>query len=223
MTEAQAWSPAAVIEAVEEDIDVGDDEREPVRNVDPVAYHGVLGELALKTQPETEADPLFVMLHLMSYFGVWVGRNPHFVVSAHRHYLNLFIGIIGPSGVGRKGTASDVATEIWRKIDPVFTDDKIMGGLNSGAGLLYHLRDGSQKSGKNGKSEPDDGVTDKRHVFLEPELASVLMGGHRENDPMLSQLRLFFDGTSRGIIHQGPDESDRRPRRHCGALHARRP
>ena len=31
-------------------------------------------------------------------------------------------------------------------------------------------------------------------MFLEPELASVLMGGHRENDPMLTQLRLFFDG-----------------------------
>jgi hypothetical protein len=135
-----------------------------------------------------------VLLHLLVFFGIAVGRGSYFITSASRHYLNLFIGLVGASGFGRKGTAAHVAKEIWRKVDPEFTDGKIMGGLNSGAGLLYHLRDASQKPGKNGKSEPDEGVKDKRHVFLESELSSTLMQGHREHDPILCQLRQFFDG-----------------------------
>jgi Protein of unknown function (DUF3987) len=169
-----------------------EDPTDPVGDVDPVAFHGPLGRLALATQPQTEANALFVLLHLIAFFGAAAGRGPHFILSAQRHRLNLFFGLIGPSGSGRKGTAGHVAKEIWRKADPTFTDENISGGLNSGAGLLYHLRDASERAGKNGNVS-DEGVTDKRVVFLESELGSVLMQGHRENDPLLGHLRLFFD------------------------------
>ena len=173
--------------------DVLEDVSDPVEDVDPAAFHGVLGKLALLTQPETEANPLFVQLHLLTFFGAAIGRTAYFVTSATHHYMTLYIGLVGPTGTGRKGTAADVAREIWRKIDPAFTDTKIRGGLNSGAGLLYHLRDPSEKRGKKGKPESDEGVDDKRHVFLESELSSALMHGHREHEPILCQLRDFFD------------------------------
>jgi len=170
-----------------------DDITDPVGTADPVAFHGVLGRLALNTQSETEANPLFVLLHLMAFFGTAVGRAPHFVISASIHYLNLFVGLVGPSGHGRKGTAEHVAKAIWGKVDALFVDENVTDGLNSGAGLLYHLRDASEKAGKDGCAI-DEGVRDKNRVFLESELSSVLMQGHRENDPLLGHLRKFFDG-----------------------------
>jgi hypothetical protein len=188
---ASTWEPTASMILASDDA-LGEDVIDPIGNVDPVAFHGPLGQLALATQPETEANALFVLLHLMAFFGAAAGRGPHFIISASVHYLNLFVGLIGASGFGRKGTAAHVAKEIWRKIDPTFTADNITDGLNSGAGLLYNLRDASEKSGKNGTA--DEGVMDKRRVFLESELSSVQMQGHRENDPLLGHLRKFFDG-----------------------------
>ena len=179
---------------IDDDDKEGPDVEDQVRDVDPRALHGVLGWLVEKTQPETEANAFFVLLHLMAIFGTAAGRNPHLVVSATRHYLNLFIGLIGTSGFGRKGTAGYVAKAIWRKVDPDFTDRNIVDGLNSGAGLLYHLRDASKRPGKGGSAVDDPGVSDKDRLFLESELSSVLMQGHRESDPLLGHLRKFFDG-----------------------------
>lgn len=176
------------------EIDVLDDVTDPVKDVDPAAFHGLLGKLVHATQPETEANPLFVLLHLLTFFGVAVGRKPHFITGGTHHYLSMYVAIIGPTGLGRKGSAGDVAREIWRKVDPEFTNDKIRGGLNTGAGLLYHLRDASEKRGKNGTSEVDEGVEDKRHVFLETELSSVLIQAKTESNPILCQLRDFWDG-----------------------------
>jgi hypothetical protein len=180
------WTPPA--DASEDDI------RDPIGDIDPRAFHGVLGRLALSTQKETEANPVFVLMHLLGFFGAAVGRSAHFVISATRVYMNLFVGLIGPSGYSRKGTAGFVARAIWQKVDPSFTRDNITDGLNSGAGLLYHLRDPSTKLGKNGQPIVDPGVDDKRRVFLEEEYSSVLKQGHRENETLLEYIRKAADG-----------------------------
>jgi hypothetical protein len=192
--EAPAWTPdASSIMAPDQD---GDDEdvRDPVGDPDPKAFHGPLGRLALDTQRETEANPLFVLLHLVVFFGVAVGRGPYFIISGSRHHLNLFVALIGISGRGRKGTAADLARQIWRKIDAPFVDHNITNGLNSGSGLLADLRDPSITKGKKGESIVDEGVADKRRVYLQPELSTVLRQGHRDSDPLLEYLRSFFDG-----------------------------
>jgi hypothetical protein len=168
---------------------------DPIGDIDKAAFHGPLGRLALATQPQTEASPVFVLAHLLAYFGTSVGRGPRFTVSATRHYFNLDFGLIGLSGSSRKGTAGDVATETWRKIDPSFPAGNITNGLNTGSGLLWELRDAVTKRGKDGEDViVADAVADKRRVFLETEFASVLKQGHRENDPLSEYLRKFYDG-----------------------------
>jgi hypothetical protein len=176
--------------------DAGGEDRvcDPIGDVDSRAFHGVIGRLAQQIKKETEASPIFILLHLLAFFGIAAGRGPHFVVAATRHYLNLFVGLIGVSGFSRKGMAADVARAVWSKIDASFADTNITQGLNSGAGLLSHLRDPSERRDKNGKPIRDEGVTDKRRVFLEEEFASVLKQGHRESDPLLEYLRQFYDG-----------------------------
>lgn len=171
-----------------------DDKPEPahpqdqVGLVDNTAFHGVLGRLSLLTQSQTEANALFVLLHLLVFFGCAIGKTAHFILST-KVFMNLFVGLVGPSGMARKGTAGNVAIEIWRAVDEAFADANIGDGLNSGAGLLYHLRDPALKDGK----VIDDGNPDKRSVFFEPELASVLMQGHRESEPNLCYVRSLFD------------------------------
>ena len=171
-----------------------DEVKDPIGDVDPRAFHGPLGRIALNTQSETEANPLFVMAHLMAFFGIAAGRQAHFVVSGSRHRLNLYVGVVGLSGSSRKGMAGDVATAIFKRVDNYFTEDNITDGLNSGAGLLWHLRDQTFKQTKDGDVVVEEGVADKRRVFLESELASVLKQGHREHDPMTELLRKFWDG-----------------------------
>jgi hypothetical protein len=175
-------------DAVEED-----DARDPIGSVDIAAFHGVLGEIALATNDETEANPLFVLLHLLVFYGILIGKKAHFVIGPHRHYMNLFIGLVGESGVSRKGTSADAASEVLRRVEPYFVDNHITGGLNSGAGLLYHLRDPSLKSNGRGQPTRDDGVEDKRRVFLEEEFAATLMQGQRETDPILCYVRQLWD------------------------------
>jgi hypothetical protein len=167
---------------------------DPIGNVDPRAFHGPLGRIALETQSETEANPLFVLAHLMAFFGAAVGRNPHFIVSGTRHCLNLFVGLIGLSGSSRKGMAGDVALAIFQRVDSWFTGENITDGLNSGAGLLWQIRDKMFQASPDGPVVCDEGVDDKRRVFLESELASVLKSGHRESDPITEHLRKFWDG-----------------------------
>ena len=95
------WRRARIAGLDDDDGDAGGDVRDPIGDIDPKAFHGPLGKLALDSQPETEANPVFVLMHLLTFFGAAVGRDPHFVVSASRHHLNLFVGLIGISGWSR--------------------------------------------------------------------------------------------------------------------------
>jgi hypothetical protein len=169
-----------------------DDVADPIGQVDPIAFHGPLGKLALATQPETEANPLFVLMHMLVFAGVNVGRGPHFIMSGDRHRMVLDVAIVGPSGVGRKGTAATVAKQTWLKIDPLFSKENITDGLNSGKGLLLAVRDGSTPKKSNEIEDP--GIGDKRRVFLESEFSAVFKQGHRDSDPLLEYLRKFWDG-----------------------------
>jgi hypothetical protein len=180
-----------------ESIDHDDEFIDPVPDVDGAAFYGPLGQLALETQKETEANALFVLDHLLGFAGVSVGRGPYYVLSGDFHRPNLNIGIVGLSGRARKGTAAGVAKAIWRLVDANFVGENILSGLNSGGGLLHHLRDARVQRGKNGKDVEDPGVADKRRVFLEPELASVLMQGHRDANPLLCYVRQLADGDSK--------------------------
>jgi hypothetical protein len=185
--ERTQWlDPATLIGEREDDI------VDPIGDVDKAAFYGILGKLALETQPETEANPLFVLMHLMVFAGANIGRYPYFVLGPDKHRMLLNVATVAPSGVGRKGSASNVAKELWLKIDANFHKENIADGLNSGKGLLTALRDGTRSRSS---KEPDDpGVIDKRKVFLESEFSAVFKQGHRESDPLLDYLRKLWDG-----------------------------
>jgi hypothetical protein len=195
---APIWEPATSIESVADE----DDEEfsgDPVGLVDDVAFHGVMGRLVSETQEQTEANKLFVLVHLMAMFGAAVGRSPYFP-RGNGLRMNPQIAVVAPTGIGRKGTSAALARAIMAAADRLFADNNIVNGLSSGRGLLDHLRDRSVKRGKDGKEVLDEGVSDKRRVCIEEEFGSVLMHGHRESEDLFCFIRQIADGQSR--IHR---------------------
>lgn len=181
-------------------IEAVDDEDfiDPIGTVDPVAFHGVLGEIVNKILPATEANGLFILAHLLAMCGAAMGRQPNFARGVGAH-MNPQFAIIGPTARGRKRTSRLIAEDAFRVADPVFVDSNIFDGLASGRGLMEHLRDPSTRIGDKGKEIHDKGVDDKRRLFIEEELASVLKHGNRDSETLLPLIRQFAD--SKHKIH----------------------
>jgi hypothetical protein len=158
----------------------------------PEAFHGIAGEIVELVDPHTEADPIAILIQFLVAFANLVGRLPHFMVSGTRHYLNLFVALVGATAVGRKGTSWDVVTWLLRVIDPEWADGRIQSGLVSGEGLIYHVRDESTTKHK-GKPVVDPGVTDKRLLVVETELSRTLKAMGRDGCTLSDVLRQAWD------------------------------
>ena len=52
----------------------------------PVAFHGLAGEIISVLAPETEADPVALLLHFLVIFGNILGRKPCCRWSSKRHF-----------------------------------------------------------------------------------------------------------------------------------------
>jgi len=160
--------------------------------LDPVALHGVAGDLVLAADPTTEADPAAVLVSLLAAFGVWVGVGPHLRVANNRHPALLWPLIVGRTAAGAKGTSMDVVKRMMLAADPEF-GERISSGLSSGEGLIEAVRDeaGDDPDAK----DYDPGVPDKRLLVIEPEYASVLARMARQGSTLGAVLRDAWDGT----------------------------
>jgi hypothetical protein len=101
-------------------------------------YHGPLGELVQLIDPHSEADPLAILMQLLVAFGNAIGRTPYLQVEADRHFTNLYAVLVGDTSKARKGTSWGQARRVITEIDPVW-EDRIMGGLSSGEGLIAQV------------------------------------------------------------------------------------
>jgi Protein of unknown function (DUF3987) len=172
---------------------------DPVGELAGPAYHGPLGKLAIAAANQTEASPAFVLMHLLAYFSIAIGKGsqdrpgPYIHLDGAGHdYLNIFTVLVGPSGEGRKNTAKRCADAVFSLIDPEFVANNITSGLTSDRGLLEAMRDPSHRSAKDGG--PDEGVSDKRLLMIETEFASVLKHGDRDGETLCDLINQFYDG-----------------------------
>jgi hypothetical protein len=159
------------------------------------AYCGLPGEIVRAIEPHTEADPVAVLMNLLCAFGNAIGRGAHMRVEGDIHYLKLYAGLVGETSKGRKGTSWSRVREMMRSVEPEWSDNRVLTGLSSGEGLIYHVRDRVDGENKNG--EPivlDPGVKDKRLLIVEPELARVLKVMCRDGNTLSADLRQAWDG-----------------------------
>ncbi len=174
--------------------------------VDEAAYYGVAGNIVRKIAPHTEADPVAILIQVLVTVGNMIGRRAYFPVEATRHYANLFGVIVGASSVARKGTSGDQVSRVVRQADEDWYAQRTLGGLVSGEGLIWQVRDpiikqeavreGGKKDGKVIEYQDviaDPGVADKRLLVFESEFSAVLKAKGRDMNTLSETLRQAWD------------------------------
>ncbi|MGH9008982.1 MAG: DUF3987 domain-containing protein [Acidimicrobiia bacterium] len=150
---------------------------------DPAAFTGLAGEVVDAVAPHTEADPIAILTSLLVGFGSLVGPDPRYQVGATAHRANEFVVLVGPSSAGRKGTSWDAIEVLLGAVDRHWATERVVSGLSSGEGLIWHLRD------------RDDGglAPDRRLLVLEAEFASVLKAAARDQNTLSPVIRNAWD------------------------------
>ncbi len=182
---------------------------------DPPAFHGLAGQIVGAIAPHSEADSAALLISVLIAFGNACGRGPGFKVEGDFHATNLFGLIVGQTAKGRKGTSWGQARRIFEAADPEWTDERIAGGLTSGEGLIYHVRDAQTKqvpvkergkpTGEYVEEIIDEGVQDKRMLIFESEFAQVSKVMAREGNTLSPAIRDLWDrGDVRTLSKNSP-------------------
>ena len=165
------------------------------------AFHGIAGQIVRMVEPHSEADPVALLVHLLVAVGNIVGRDVFIKADGASHYLNLFTAIVGDTAKARKGTAWNQIRRLLVSVDAVWSKDCIKGGLSTGEGLIWTVRDPifEQKKGKStpGQTElvmKDPGIQDKRLLVMETEMARTFNGIVRDGNTLSAVLRSAWDG-----------------------------
>lgn len=186
--------------------------------LDKAAYHGLTGELVNSITPHTEADPVSILLTHLVYFGNSIGRGYHAKADAARHGTNLNVVIVGETSNARKGSSREQVHRAYQEVEPDWTNICIKGGMSSGEGLIWHVRDqiekteaikeGGRYTGEYQTHVVDQGITDKRLLAYEPEFAQVLRVISRETNTLSTQVRQAWDtGTLRTMTKNTPAQA----------------
>lgn len=166
--------------------------------LDVAAYHGPAGDLVWALDPFTEADPVAVLMNVLAYIGNAVGRGPHVNIGEDRHACNLFIGMVGETSKGRKGTAGRGIDRLMTEVDQKWAEDRKQGGASSGEGILSAIRDATyMRNKKTGEEELDDpGIDDKRLLLEEEEFSFQLKAAQRQGNTITEIIRRGWDSRS---------------------------
>ena len=182
--------------------------------MDEAAYHGIAGDFVRTVLPHTEADPAALLVQFLAGVGNMIGRGPYCLVEATEHRCNLFVGLVGRTSKGRKGTALDQVRRVLRLVDSEWERTRIASGLSSGEGLIWSVRDPINERKPIRKSKvivdyesvvSDEGIDDKRELVVESELASVLSVIARQGNTLSPVVRNAWDkGDLESITKNSP-------------------
>jgi hypothetical protein len=187
--------------------------------LDAPALHGVAGQFTREVLPETEADEAALLFHFLTYAGAMFGRGRYYPVGGTSHHARLFSVAVGGTSSGRKGTALDCCSHVFRMVDASysgadlgvgnladvsaadgFCENNVANGLVSGSGLIWQLRDSAERG-----SKLDPGVDDKRLLVVESEFGGVLRVCQRKENDLSAVIRDAWDGkTLRTLAKQEP-------------------
>jgi hypothetical protein len=180
--------------------------------IDEAAYYGLAGDIVRMLGPQTEADPVALLIHVLVGVGNLVGQGPHFRVGGARHHTNENAICVGRTSSARKGTAKSDTFNLLCQVDPTWVEDHVMAGLSSGEGLIWAVRDQIEKEEPirdKGKTITgyqtviaDKGVADKRLLVVEPEFASVLRVAGRDGSTLSTVYRQAWDSGSLRVLNK---------------------
>ena len=167
------------------------------------ALQGLAGDFVKTIEPNTEADNVALLIQFLTAYGNVVGRGPHFVAEADKHFTNIFCCLVGETAKGKKGSSLGHVLRVFQRVDEDWVDNCNHTGLSSGEGLIWSVRDEIRKTEAVKKSGlvtgyqeviVDPGVSDKRAFVVESEFASVLRVMARDGNTLSSIIRNAWDG-----------------------------
>lgn len=181
----------------------------------PEAFHGLAGEFVTLVEPYTEADPHGLLMQLLAAAGNAIGRGPGYIADGAFHATTVWPVLVGVSSKSRKGSSWSRVREVMADAAPGWVG-RIEGGLSTGEGLVFQIRDERRERRKPHKDEPADpdglveaivdaGVTDKRLCVVETEFSNVFRVLQREGNTLSIALRTLWDyGNAGGITKRDP-------------------
>ena len=144
----------------------------------PEAFHGLAGRFARVVEPASEADPVALFIQFLLAVGNAVGRHAHAIVEGDKHYLNEYGVLVGISAKGRKGTSWGRVRKALASAEERWAADRVIGGLSSGEGVIWNVRDPIEKQEKvsQGRGQApryekvvaDSGIEDKHCSWWNP-------------------------------------------------------
>lgn len=162
-----------------------------------LAFHGPIGALAKLIEPNTEADIAAVLFQALVMVGSVFGRGVHFMAEGTHHFCNEFVGIVGATAKGRKGSSYGQVKGVLSSIAPEWASKRTKSGLTSGEGLIFHVRDEireiKHQKGQMVEVVTDPGEADKRMLIVEEELSSAIKAMSREGNTLSGVLRQAWD------------------------------
>jgi hypothetical protein len=162
--------------------------------LEPAALYGLAGDVVRAIEPHCEADPVAILANTLTAFGSVAGRGAFAQVGGDEHHLKLFVGLVGETAKGRKGTSWGPVCGLLEAVDPSWTGERVVGGLSSGEGLIFAVRDEVRGIRKDEEVILDPGEPDKRLLVLEGELAGVLKVMGRAGNTLSPVVRQAWDG-----------------------------
>jgi hypothetical protein len=163
----------------------------------PAAFHGLAGEVVARILPNTESDPIALLLQYLVSFGNAVGRLPYYLIEQDQHFANLFTVLVGQTSKSRKGTSAGRIRAIFKIADPDWTRERILGGMSSGEGVISAVRDPVHAIRKGVEELIDAGVDDKRLLLDEREFFQALAVLKREGSILSRVIRDAWDCSER--------------------------
>lgn len=164
------------------------DQRWP-KSLAEAAFYGPAGQFARIVSPQTESDPVALLVQFLGAAGSVVGRNAYVTIEGARHHLNIFIVLVGRTAKGRKGSAERHVRNFFDRIDPDWARDCVRGGLSTGQGLIHHMRDPEYDE----QGKQTGGRTDARLLSIETEFSTVLKRCAAQDGILSQNLRQAWD------------------------------
>ncbi|MFE9427111.1 DUF3987 domain-containing protein [Kitasatospora sp. NPDC006697] len=166
---------------------------------DPEVFTGRVGDTVRALDPTTEADPVGVLVNLLSAGGAVIGSGPFLWIGNDRHPAIIWALTVGATSAGRKGAASSTVRRLFAAAVPEFLATQTPTGLSSGEGLIEAVADPvtDPKTGK-----VSGGVMDKRLWVVESEYGVTMARSRREGASLGGILRQAWNGEDLGVMNR---------------------
>lgn len=172
--------------------------------ISEAAFSGLFGRITAALDPYTEAAPVGVLVSLMAGFSAYVGHGPTVETGKGDSPLMFWPVLCGPSGLGRKGTATSIAMRVMDTAFKTFAEDNTVYGLPAtGLGYIGEL------------DERAIGGTGQPVLFIEEEMDTFISAARRDAKVGV-YLRKSWDGQT--VAHKTKHDDIKVKRPHISII-----